>query len=59
MISELLKAIKEGNLAEVKRLYQDGVNITAENNEALIWAVYKGYLNIIKFLIEHGADVTA
>ena len=33
--------------------------MSANDNEALIWASVNGHLEVVKFLVEQGADVTA
>ena len=73
--NEFIDAAKNGDLNRVKEAIKEGVNINARNNygyTALMYAVYQGrshifkitntnndYLDIIKLLIENGADVNA
>ena len=38
-------------------ILEEGININARNNCALEWASEKGYLDIVKYLVEHGADI--
>ena len=55
----LIWASKKGNLPVVKYLFENGADITTQNNESLIYASSKGYLSVVKYLVEHGADITA
>ena len=56
---ELLHAVDNGNLTEVKRLLDAGVDINHQsyNGSALLNAVYDGHIEIIELLIEAGADL--
>lgn len=38
-------------------IFEEGININARNNCALEWASEKGYLDIVKCLVEYGSDV--
>ncbi len=58
MNEQLIHAAKEGNLDEVKRLHQNGADITADKNSALILASWKGHLHVVKYLIENGANIS-
>lgn len=40
-------------------LYENGADITADDNYAVRWASENGYLEVVKFLHENGADITA
>jgi ankyrin repeat protein len=42
-------------LEVVKLLIENGADVSAEDNEALRWASYFGYLEVAKLLIENGA----
>jgi len=53
-ITELIKACREGNLEEVKRLVGKSSHLY---NEALSCAVIQGDLETVKHLIEEGADI--
>ena len=64
-MSELLKAVEEGNFREVKRLIESGVDVNERSlykdmwgNTALHLAVGSGSLEMVKYLVEHGAKVT-
>jgi|SRR5437868_13234162 len=48
-----------GNLKEIKILFENGVDICAQNNEAIILASICGHLEVVKFLFENGADICA
>src|SRR5437868_105623 len=53
----LMKYAKTGNLNEIKILFENGVNICADDNYAIVWASYYGHLEIVKFLFENGTDI--
>jgi ankyrin repeat protein len=56
MTNDLIKAIKSGNLGEVKLLLSS--NIVGDNkDEALITASSYDQVEIVKFLLDNGADV--
>ena len=59
----LIEWTKEGDLEEVCKCIQQGadVNTNAENNgwKALSWASFKGCTEIVKLLLENGADMEA
>lgn len=57
-------AVKQGNLAEVRRRVEAGQNLEAKDDAslgqtALGWAAFIGYLDIVKYLVEQGADIRA
>ena len=58
---QFIKAIEAGNLAEVKRLIGEGVEVnplsSKENYNPLRTAIYKGNLDIVSALIDAGADI--
>ncbi len=55
MKQKLIEAAQNGNLAEIKRFHQSGIDITFDDNILLTYASYNGYLNIVQYLIENGA----
>ncbi len=62
----LIEAVGKGDLLDVKyQIVKNGADVNAKQNKyyggntALIVAVYKGYSEIIKYLISKGADVNA
>jgi len=68
--SEAIKVIKseykgkdrDTYIAKIEELYASNISledITADDNYAMVWASKNGYLNVVKYLVEHGADVTA
>ena len=55
---DLLQATEYGDLAEVKRLLEEGADVNFHYNiTALMWAAYYGHIEIVGFLIEAGANV--
>jgi len=59
-MTALMKAVKNNEVALVRELIKQGVNINEldTNQDApLIMAAYKGYTGIVKLLLEAGADV--
>lgn len=65
-IEEFLKAAENGNLKKIKSMLNKEVNIKTlinavdkENNTALILASKFGYIEVVKILIENGADIDA
>ena len=61
-MTALMNAINKNNILLVQQLIQDGadVNELDSNQDApLIIAAYKGYNQIVKLLLEAGADVRA
>lgn len=58
--TSLYQAILHNDLAAVKTVVEHGVpiNATDENGaNALMWAVYKGNLEMVKYLVEQGANI--
>ena len=57
--------VKQGNLAEIKKMINNGQNIEVTDEKslgqtALLWATFLGYLDITKYLIEeHNANLFA
>lgn len=61
-MTALMNAINKNNLLLVQQLIQNGVDVNEldSNQDApLVIAAYKGYNQIVKLLLEAGADVTA
>jgi|GEM_PF-307913 len=58
----LWNAAREGDVAAVKKLLAEGVDVDAKNRyeaTALFFACDKGHTEVVRTLIEHGADVNA
>ena len=53
----LIKMTKEGSLKGVSMMVSKGANILARNDVALRWASKNGHLEIVKYLVEQGADI--
>jgi uncharacterized protein len=61
-MTALMDAVIRNDAAAVKKLIAQGVNVSEldDNQDApLVMAAYKGYTEIVKLLLEAGADVTA
>lgn len=59
LVEELTTAVMQGNLDQILRLIQAGVDINAfdsDGNTALLPAVYHGKVEIVRILLQHGAD---
>jgi len=58
---KLIEAIKEGNVDRVKELFRTGADINQHGDEqewtALNYAAGKGDLEVVRLLVENGADV--
>ncbi|MFC0225292.1 ankyrin repeat domain-containing protein [Serratia aquatilis] len=57
-------AVKQGNLAQVKKMVESGQNLEVKDEAslgqtALGWAAFIGYLDIVQYLTEKGADIRA
>ena len=57
-------AVKEGNLEEIKRMVEAGQNIEVQDTvslkqTALGWAAFIGYLDIVEYLVDRGANLYA
>lgn len=60
LTKELIKAISEGNISQVKKLLNEGVDVNIKDKDgstALIWASSHGNKQIVKMLLEIGAYV--
>ena len=60
-MSALMEAVKSNAVAHVKELLRQGVDVNAldSNGDApLIQAAYEGYTEIVRLLLEGGADVS-
>ncbi|MCK9596251.1 ankyrin repeat domain-containing protein [Candidatus Pacearchaeota archaeon] len=55
----IVDAVINNNIQEVKYYIENGYNIHVEDDLALRWAAEKGYLDIVKYLIGHGANIHA
>lgn len=59
---QFLEAAKKGDVAELKKLLEQGVNVDSKNKygvTALAFACSKGQLDAVQLLIERGANVNA
>lgn len=57
-------AVKRGNLEDIKKMLATGQNIEAKDTAslgqtALGWAAFIGYMDIVEYLVEQGADIRA
>ena len=57
----LADVAKRGDLEAVGRLLESGVDVDTEDNKhhatALMWAAHEGHPDIVRLLIEHGAEI--
>lgn len=61
-IDEFVAAAREGNLAAVKEFYNTGGDVNKPNargQTALMWAAQRGHLEVVKFLVQLGANPNA
>jgi ankyrin repeat protein len=60
-VEYMIKAIKKGDIEEVKRFLRRGINVNMGFGHfgvtPLMTACYEGYDDIVSLLLEHGADV--
>ena len=56
-MSELIDAVKSGNLEIVKQLVSTGADIRSDIDYCVRMASHKGYLEIVKYLVSLGADI--
>ena len=61
-MTALMKAVQNNDVSAVKKLIAEGVNVSeldANQDAPLVMAAYEGRAEIVKLLLEAGADVTA
>ena len=61
-MTTLMKAVKSKDVALVKELIRQGINVSeldANGDAPLVMAAYEGLTEIVRLLLEAGADVTA
>lgn len=60
---DLFKAVVDNDLSQVKELINWGINVNATNgiikSTPLSIAAFRGYLPIVIYLVEHGADINS
>lgn len=56
---EIKKIMKFSEAETWMYLYENGADITADDNYAIRIAAYDGYLEVVKYLHQNGADITA
>jgi ankyrin repeat protein len=57
---ELLGAVKEGKLPEVRRLVEEGADVNACDDyrvTPLLWALFNRHADVARYLVEMGANV--
>jgi ankyrin repeat protein len=57
---QLIKAVKDGDMATVKEMIKSGVDINQQDDNGwtpLNWAAGNGDIDTVKLLVENGADV--
>jgi hypothetical protein len=52
-----ITAAESGHLEVLKWLHENGADITAQDNKALICAAESGRLEVVKWLHENGVDI--
>lgn len=60
-MSDIVRAVRKNNINQVKELIQQGYDINkpdVNGDTALILAAYEGKTDVLKLLLEAGADVT-
>ncbi len=61
-MTALMQAVEHNDAARVKQLIDQGANVSeldANQDAPLVMAAYKGHTEIVRLLLEAGADVTA
>ncbi len=61
-MTALMKAVEKNDAVAVKKLIAQGVNVSeldANQDASLVMAAYLGHSEIVRLLLEAGADVTA
>jgi ankyrin repeat protein len=53
----LLDAVKAKNIEEVKRIIATGVDVNENHNSSFRWAYLMNYLEIMKLLVDNGANI--
>ena len=54
-----LENVKKGNLIYTMILVNNGVDITYQNDIAIIYACQYAHLDLVEYLVQHGADINA
>jgi ankyrin repeat protein len=60
--AQLIKAVKEGNLADVEALLDKGASVDAKEGQgwtALMWASFSNHVGVTQVLLDAGAEVDA
>jgi hypothetical protein len=52
---QLLEAVKNGDMASLQRLFDQGLDPDAKKSNPVYWAIYYGEAPILKMLLDHGA----
>jgi ankyrin repeat protein len=55
----LIKGAKYGNLDIVYQAIDQGANIHAEDESALLWSSENGHLEVVRYLVDQGANIHA
>ena len=53
----MIDAVREGKLERVKHLVEQGACVHSRNNFGLRWAIHNKHVDVMKYLVEQGADV--
>ena len=60
LTNNLISYVRSHDIEEIKKLIENGVNLNEQDkigNIALHWATWFGYVDIIKMLVNAGADI--